>query len=285
MAAALDPGSLSWVFYLENAMGRQQLLAILSAALASLLLVLSLPFLNPEPTPANTNLLVSAAASLKEALTEIKQSYRISHPDVNLTFNFGASGALLQQIEQGAPADILIVAAQRQMDTLAQKGALVAGTRANLAGNRLVLIAPKSSRAVTNFISLKKPEIKRIAIGEPRSVPAGYYAEQVLQRLGLWSDLKPKLVYGNTVRQVLTTVESGNADAGFVYRTDAKISRRIKVIAVADASDHAAIVYPMAVLNSSKNINGAKAFVQYLSGGEARGVLRRYGFIVPKSDR
>ncbi|HEY9753120.1 MAG TPA: molybdate ABC transporter substrate-binding protein [Coleofasciculaceae cyanobacterium] len=266
-------------------MRRQQLLAILSAALVGFLLVLSLPFLNPKPPPGNTNLLVSAAASLKEALTEIKQSYQRAHPDVNLTFNFGASGALLQQIEQGAPADILIVAAQQQMDTLAQKGALVVGTRANLASNRLVLIAPIGSSMVTNFTSLKKAEIKRIAIGEPRSVPAGYYAKQVLQKLGLWSDVKPKLVYGNTVRQVLATVESGNADGGFVYRTDAKISHRIKVIAVANASDHAAIVYPMAVLNSSKNINGAKAFVQYLSGSEARGILRQYGFIVPKSDR
>ncbi|MFM7450621.1 MAG: molybdate ABC transporter substrate-binding protein [Leptolyngbyaceae cyanobacterium] len=263
-------------------MGRQQLLVILSAALASFLLVLSLPFLNPQPTPGNPNLLVSAAVSLKEALIEIKQSYRRSHPDVNLTFNFGASGALLQQIEQGAPADILISAAQPQMDTLAQTGALITGTRANLASNRLVLIAPKGANAVTNFISLKKPEIKRIAIGEPRSVPAGYYAEQVLQKLGLWFDLKPKLVYGNTVRQVLATVESGNADAGFVYMTDAKISNKVQIVVVADTAYHTPIIYPMAVLNSSKNINEAKAFVQYLSGSEARGILRKYGFIVPK---
>lgn len=265
-------------------MGRQQLLAILSAVLASFLLVLSLHLLNSEPTPENPNLLVSAAASLKDALTEIKQSYRRSHPDVNLTFNFGASGALLQQIEQGAPADILISAAQQQMDTLAQTGALVAGTRVNLASNRLVLIAPKGSRAVTNFISLKQAEIKRIAIGEPRSVPAGYYAKQVLQKLDLWSDVKPKLVYGNTVRQVLATVASGNADAGFVYMTDARISNKVKIVVVADTAYHTPIVYPMAVLNSSKNINGAKAFVQYLSGSEARGILRKYGFIVPKSD-
>jgi len=261
-------------------MKRKQLLAFLGATLTSFLLVLGLRLVSPEPVQANTRLLVSAAASLKDSLEEIKPLYRKTRPDVNVVFNFGASGALLQQIEQGAPADIFISAAKRQMDALDQKGALVAGTRTNLAKNKLVLIVPKKSRAVINFRSLKQPEIKRIAIGEPRSVPAGQYAEQVLRKLNLWDEVKPKLVFANNVRQVLAAVESGNADAGMVYITDAKISSKVKVVVIADESYHSPIVYPMAVLKSSKNIDAAKALVQYLSSSEAKEVLRKYGFIV-----
>lgn len=263
-------------------MRRKQVLIFICTTLTSLLLVLGLRLVNPQPVHANTTLLVSAAASLKDVLEDIKPLYQKHHSDLNLTFNFGASGALLQQIEQGAPVDIFISAAKPQMDTLDEKGALVTGTRTNLAKNKLVLIVPKNSNAVTSFKSLTKPEVKRISIGEPRSVPAGQYAEQVLQKLNLLNAVKPKLVYANNVRQVLAAVESGNADAGFVYATDAKISAKVKVAVIADESSHLPIVYPMAVLMSSKNINAAKAFVQYLSGSEAKNVLRKYGFIVSK---
>ena len=263
-------------------MRRKQFLSFFSATVLSCLLAQGLRLVNPEPAHADTTLLVSAAASLKEVLTEIKPLYQKQHSKVNVTFNFGASGALLQQIEQGAPADVFISAARRQVDTLEQKGALVPGTRANLATNRLVLIVPKDSRGVTSFNSLKLPAIKRIAMGEPRSVPAGEYAEQVLQKLNLLDAVKPKLVYGNNVRQVLATVESGNADAGLVYLTDAKISNKVRVVAVAADTYHAPIVYPMAVLRRSKDVNAAKAFVQYLTSSEAKGVLRKYGFSVPQ---
>lgn len=261
-------------------MKRRQFLTFLSLTFVTFFAVIGLRLVNPEPSQANTALLVSAAASLKDALENIKPLYQKKHPDVDLTFNFGASGALLQQIEQGAPADIFISAAKRQMDTLDHKGVLVPGTRTNFANNRLVLIVPNDSRAVASFMSLKKPEIKRISIGEPRSVPAGQYAEQVLQKLNLWNDVKPKLVYANNVRQVLAAVESGNADAGMVYTTDAKVSGKVKVVVTADDAYHSPIVYPMAVLKSSKNTNAAKSFVQYLSSNEAKNVLRKYGFIV-----
>ncbi len=263
-------------------MKRKQFLILLSASLTSFCLVLGLRLLNPAPAQANTALLISAAASLKDVMQEIKPLYQKKRSDVNLSFNFGASGALLQQIQQGAPADIFISAANKQMDALDQKGAIAPGTRTNLANNRLVLIAPKDDKAVTDFMSLKSPAVKRIVIGEPRSVPAGQYAEQVLQKLNLLDAVKPKLVYANNVRQVLAAVESGNAQAGMVYTTDAKISDKVRVVATANESYHSPIVYPMAVLKDSKNSNAAKAFVQYLSSSEARGVLRKYGFIVPK---
>ncbi|MEC4818650.1 MAG: molybdate ABC transporter substrate-binding protein [Scytonema sp. PMC 1069.18] len=263
-------------------MKRRQLFAFVSIAVASLLLAVGLRLFEPSSILAqsNANVLVSAAASLKDAMEEIKPLYQKSHPNVNLNYNFGASGALQQQIEQGAPADVFLSAGKKQMDALEKKGLLLPGTRSNLANNRLVLVIPKNSTGVTSFNTLADSKIKKISIGEPRSVPAGQYAEQVLQKLNLWEKLKPKLVFANNVRQVLATVESGNADAGLVYATDAKISNRVKVAVAADDKYHSPIVYPMAVLKSSKNVSAAKEFVQFLSTEPAKNVLKKYGFIV-----
>ncbi|MBD2354953.1 molybdate ABC transporter substrate-binding protein [Tolypothrix sp. FACHB-123] len=264
-------------------MNRRSILALIGTALASCLLAISLPMFAPSPVVAqsNTNLLVSAAASLKDALEEIKLQYQQSQPNVNISYNFGASGALQQQIEQGAPADIFISAANRQVDALEQKGLLLPGTRSILAKNRLVLIVPKNTVGITSFYNLKDAKIKKIAIGEPRSVPAGQYGEQVLQKLKILSHVKSKFVYANNVRQVLAAVESGNADAGLVYITDAKISDKVKIVVAADEKYHSAIVYPIAVLKASKNTGAAKAFAQYLTGNQAKAVLKRFGFILP----
>ncbi|NJR51161.1 MAG: molybdate ABC transporter substrate-binding protein [Leptolyngbyaceae cyanobacterium CSU_1_3] len=262
-------------------MNRKHFLTVFSTTIVSLFLVLGLNLATPESTQARTNLLVSAAASLKEVMEEIKPLYQKT-ANVNLTYNFGASGALLQQIEQGAPADIFIAAAARQMNTLEQNGALLSGTRANLANNRLAIVVSNRTRGITSISSLRNPEIKRIAIGEPRSVPAGHYAEQVFQKLNILNEVKPKFVYANNVRQVLAAVESGNVDAGLVYITDAKISNNVRTAVIVSDTYHSQIVYPMAVLKRSKNAAAARAFVKYLSSGEARGILRKYGFIVPK---
>ncbi len=265
-------------------MKRRNVLAFIGTALASLFLVVGLPFLTPSPVVAQSNvsLLVSAAASLKDALEEIKPLYQQSKANVNINFNFGASGALQQQIEQGAPTDIFISAAKRQVDALEQKGLLVSGTRSIIAKNRLVLVVPRNTTGITSFFNLKNENIKRIAIGEPRSVPAGQYAEQVLQKLKLLPQVKSKLVYGNNVRQVLASVESGNADAGLVYATDAKISDKVKTVVAADEKYHSAIIYPLAVVKSSKNVDAAKDFARYLAtSSEAKAVIRKYGFILP----
>ncbi|MBW4632718.1 MAG: molybdate ABC transporter substrate-binding protein [Iphinoe sp. HA4291-MV1] len=266
-------------------MKRRQLFATLSIAVASLLLTAGLRLFDPSVVIAqsNANLLVSAAASLKDAMEEIKTVYQQSKPSVNINYNLGASGALQQQIEQGAPADVFISAGKKQMDALEQKGLLLPGTRANLANNSLVLVVPSNSTGVTSFNTLSDAKVKKIAIGEPRSVPAGQYGEQVLQNLNLLQKIKPKLVYGSNVRQVLAAVESGNADAGLVYATDAKITNKVKVAVVASEKSHSPIVYPMAVLKSSKNVDAAKEFVQFLSGDSAVAVLKKYGFIVQAS--
>ena len=265
-------------------MKRSRVLTFLGTVLIGLAIVLGLRLILPSSTvtQSQTSLLISAAASLKDSLAEIKPLYQKSNPTVNLTYNFGASGALLQQIQNGAPADIFISAAKQQMDTLEKSGVLLPGTRGDLLKNRLALVIPTNSRGVTSFSSLTDSAIKRIAIGEPRSVPAGRYAEQVFQKLKIYDAVKPKFVYANNVRQVLAAVESGNADAGFVYLTDAKISNKVKIAAIASETDHSPIVYPIAVLKSSKNAQAATAFVQFLESNSAKSVFGKYGFIVSK---
>ena len=262
---------------------RRKLLVLIATALATLLLAIGLPTVTSSPVSAqsNNNLLISAAASLKEALEELKPLYQQSKPNVNINYNFGSSGALQQQIEQGAPADIFISAAKKQVDALEQKGLLVPGTRNIIAKNRLVLVVPKNAVGVTSFYSLKDAKVKKIAIGEPRSVPAGQYAQQVLEKLKIWSEIKSKLVFANNVRQVLASVESGNADAGLVYITDAKISDKVKVVVTADEKYHSPIIYPLAVVKRSKNIDAAKEFSQFLSSNQAKSVFKKYGFILP----
>lgn len=234
-------------------------------------------------TAQTTNLTVSAAASLKDAMDEIKPLHSKQKPNVSLTYNFGSSGALQQQIEQGAGVDIFISAAIKQMDALQQKGLLVDGTRKNLLKNQIVLIAPQNSTAVTDFKDLASPSIKKIALGEPKSVPAGQYAQQVLTSLKILDQVKSKAVYAKDVRQALNYVESGNADAGLVYFSDAKSTPKVKIVATASEKTHSPIVYPLAVLKSSKNADAAKDFVQFLSGNEAKTVFEKQGFTVASS--
>nr|WP_199319784.1 molybdate ABC transporter substrate-binding protein [Dolichospermum sp. FACHB-1091] len=262
---------------------RRKILVLITTALATLLLAIGLPTVTPSPVAAqsNTSLLVSAAASLKEALEEIKPLYQQSQPKVNISYNFGSSGALQQQIEQGAPADIFISAAKKQVDALEQKGLVVAGTRNIIGKNRLVLVVPKNAIGITSFYNLKDTKVKKIAIGEPRSVPAGQYAQQVLEKLKIWTEVKSKLVFANNVRQVLASVESGNADAGLVYITDAKISNQVKIVVTADEKYHSAIIYPLVVIKRSKNVDAAKEFSQFLSGDKSKAVFKKYGFILP----
>ncbi|BAZ69654.1 MAG: molybdate ABC transporter substrate-binding protein [Pelatocladus maniniholoensis HA4357-MV3] len=264
-------------------MKRKQFLTFFGIALTSLILAVGLEFISSSSVVAqsNTELLVSAAASMKDVMEEVKSDYQQTKPNVNIKYNFGASGALLQQIQQGAPVDVFISAGKKQVDTLEKSGQLVPGTRGILAKNRLVLIVPQNVTGVSSFNNLKDAKIKKIAIGEPRSVPAGQYAEEALKKLGIYESIKPKFVYANNVRQVLAAVESGNADAGLVYQTDAKISKKVKVVVAADEKYHSPIVYPLAVLKRTKNMQAAKDFLQFLSSEQAKTVLQKYGFILP----
>lgn len=230
-----------------------------------------------ETEPAN--LKVSAAASLKDAMADIKQLYRQEHPNATITYNFGSSGSLQQQIEQGAPIDVFISAASKQMNTLQKKGLLIDNTRKNLLTNKVVLIAPKNATNVSGFKDLTSPSVKKIALGEPTSVPVGKYAQEILTSFGVFTSIEPKVVYGKDVRQIVSYVETGNVDVGIVYKTDIKQSNKVKIVAEASGKSHSPVVYPVAALKDSKNTALAQDFVQFLSNKPAEDVFAKYGFI------
>ncbi|MGH9747770.1 MAG: molybdate ABC transporter substrate-binding protein [Candidatus Acidiferrales bacterium] len=259
--------------------------AICALGIAALVLALSLGTmlgarLAPPPrTAPSAELTVSAAISLKDALDEIAHLYSAEHPGTDVHFNLGGSGTLQRQIEQGAPVDIFISASPKEMDGLAAKDLLLPGTRRDLVKNSVVLIVPAGTSAISSFQDLAKPAAKFIAIGEPQIVPAGKYAQEVLTHFGLYDRLKPKLVLAKDVRQVLTYVETGNADAGIVYATDAKISNKVAVVATAPEDSHSPVVYPGAVIKNSANPASAKNFLEFLTGAKSSAVFRKYGFI------
>lgn len=233
-------------------------------------------------TPKAITITVSAAISLKTALQTIQPLYQRQTPNIQIAYNFGGSGALQRQIEQGAPADIFISAAAKQMNALQAQNLILPATRHNLLTNQLVLIVPRNASGIQGFNQLTDPSVKRIAIGEPRSVPAGQYAQEVFQKLGIWEQIKPKSILANNVRQVLAAVASGNADAGVVYKTDTIGTPQVKVVTIADANLHSPIVYPIAVLKSSQQPLAAQAFIQYLVSQEARTVFEKDGFAIAK---
>jgi molybdate transport system substrate-binding protein len=232
----------------------------------------------PPVKQENVQLTVSAAASLKVALGEITSLYSKAKSNIAIRNNFGSSGDLQQQIINGAPVDVFISAAAKQMDELQKKDLIVADTRRDLLSNRLVLIVPADKSDAKELKDLTNASIERIAIGDPRSVPAGQYAEQALTKLELWQDLQSKFVLGNNVRQVLQFVESGNAQAGIVYATDAKTSTKVKVVEIIDAKLHKPLVYPIAVLQKSANQPSAKSYLEFLSSEPAKTIFEKYGF-------
>ena len=226
-----------------------------------------------------TEITVSAAISLKDVLDEIALLYRAENPDTKIHFNLGASGSLQLQIEQGAPVDVFISAAPKQMDALQAENLLVTGTRKTLVENELVLIVPKGKTGITSFTDLTRPEVKLIAVGEPNAVPAGKYAQEIISHFGIYDQLKSKFVEAQNVRQVLTFVETGDADAGIVYRTDAMTSNKVTVVSTAPEDSHSPVIYPVAIIKSSKNVAVASDFVHFLLGPKSRAVFQKYGFI------
>lgn len=229
-----------------------------------------------------TQLIISAASSLKDALQDLEPLYTKVHPNVTLRFNFASSGTLQQQIEQGAPADVFISAAEKQINTLQKKNLILPETKRDLLTNQLVLITPVQSSTVDTVQELKSSDVQRIAIGDPKSVPVGQYATETFQKQNLADPLQSKLVLANNVRQVLQFVESGNAQAGIVYLTDAKTTKQVRIAQTIPENLHAPIVYPVAVVKNSKNPEAAKKFTQFLSSPEASKIfVNKYGFRTP----
>ncbi|HAG81909.1 MAG TPA: molybdate ABC transporter substrate-binding protein [Cyanobacteria bacterium UBA12227] len=230
------------------------------------------------PEAETVTLTVSAAASLQDAMEAIAPFFTQQKPNITISYNFGSSGALQQQIEQGAPVDVFISAAPKQMNALQDKELLLADTRKDLLTNQVVLIIPKDRTDISNFKDLTGNKVSKIALGNPDSVPAGQYGKEVLTSLKLLKSLESKFIFAKDVRQVLSYVETGNVEAGIVYATDAKASDKVKVVATAPTDSHSPIMYPVAILKDSKNPDAAKEFIEFLSSQSAKGVFEKYGF-------
>jgi molybdate transport system substrate-binding protein len=226
-------------------------------------------------------LTVFAAASLSDALKEIAPAYTRATGNT-VRFNFGASGTLARQIKEGAPADVFVSADELRVDQLEKAGLLLPGTRKTILANQLVVIVASADGApVASLADLAKVDVRRIAIGEPATVPAGAYAREHLEKLGLWTQVAGKSVPLDNVRAVLAAVESGNADAGFVYRTDALISKKVRIAILVPLVDGPGITYPVAVMRDTKAPEAAKEFAVFLAGPDAQKVFATFGFLPP----
>jgi molybdate transport system substrate-binding protein len=225
-------------------------------------------------------ILVSAAVSLTNAFQEIGDLFKGKQGGVRVLFNFGASGDLARQIIGGAPVDVFASASPKDMDDLDQKDLIIKGTRVNFAGNRVVLITPfRSVFPLTSFHDLTRAEVKRVAIGNPKTVPAGRYAEEVLKHFHLSDAVKDKLIFAGNARQVLDYVARGEVDAGLVYSTDALVrAKEIKSVAEAPEQSHSPLVYPIAVIKETRNEVLAKEFISLVTSREGKTVLEKYGF-------
>lgn len=244
-------------------------------------LVLLLFFAIASLTAVAAEVKVFAAASLSDALKELGPRFTAATGHT-LRFNFGASGALARQVKEGAPADVFCSADEARVDQLDSAGLLLPGTRRPLLANQLVLVVPADAAvAVAALSDLTKAEVRRIAIGEPATVPAGSYAKAYLEKMGLWKAVSVKVVPVETVRAVLAAVESGNVEAGFVYRTDALISKKVKIAIAVAVAEGPRIIYPAVVLKDAKSPEAARAWLDYLATPEARKIFASFGFLSP----
>lgn len=234
-----------------------------------------------QTLPAPPTVTVSAAISLTDVLTSVAESYG-SKGYGGVRFNFAASNVLAQQIVNGAPVDVFVSADEAQMDAVERAGLIVPGSRVDLLANQLAVVVPSDRRRTfTSMRDLLDPAFKRIAIGDPGGVPAGVYAKQYLENIGLWSTLQPRIVPSGSVRAALAAVETGAADAAIVYRTDARIASRAVVAWVVPAAQGPHIVYPAAIVKGSREQGSAKRFLDYLQSAEASQVFERFGFSKP----
>ena len=223
---------------------------------------------------------VSAAMALKSSFEEIGKAFGQSHPGVKVFFNFGASGDLKKQIEAGAPVAVFAPASLQDMDELERARRIIKGTRLNFVKNELVLIEPVHARfKLTSFHDLKRETVKKIAIVNPKTSPAGKYAEEILTSYNLLEAVRDKLVFGEHVRQILDYVAREEVDAGIVYLTDVRLrSREVRVVMQAPESSHTSAVYPIAVVRGTENEGLSREFVDFVGSGEARQIFEQYGF-------
>jgi molybdate transport system substrate-binding protein len=251
-------------------------------ACVTVVLVLLL-WLSGVPPAAAQELTFSVAISMKEAVEELGRRFTDAHPGLRLRYNLGSSGDLQKQIEAGAPVDLFISAATRQMDELEQKGLIVSASRRTFARNALTVIKPADARVdPARPGDLLDVRVQKIVIGNPRLVPVGQYAEESLKALGLWDRLQARLVLAENVRQALDYVARGEVDAGIVYTTDVAVrAGRVKEAFRLAEDTYRPITYPVAVVTGSKHAGLAQAFIGLLVGRDGLAVLTRLGFQPP----
>lgn len=225
----------------------------------------------------NVTLNISAAASLQEAMVELEEKFKEVEPNVKLEVNLGASGALQQQIEEGAPCDVFISAGQKQMTALEEKDLLLDGTNKTLLTNDLVLVTGED-KDIKDINNIATDAVSKIAIGDPESVPAGKYAKEVLDNSKLYDKVESKLVLAKDVKEVLSWVQQGSAEAGFVYLSDTIGADGVKVALTTDEDSHSPITYPIAVLKASEKQDKAKSFEDFLLSDDGQSILEKYGF-------
>jgi molybdate transport system substrate-binding protein len=225
-------------------------------------------------------IIVSAAISLTNAFEEMGKTFQEKQKNVRVLFNFGGSGDLSRQIIGGAPVDVFASASPKDMDDLDKMNMIMKDTRTDFAGNRVVLVVPANATLnLSSFNDLKRGEIKRIAIGNPKTVPAGRYSEEVLKYFNLMDGVKDKLIFAGNVRQVLDYVARGEVDAGMVYSTDAAIKAdRVKIAIEASEQSHKPVVYPIAVIKGSKKEILGKEFISFVVSQEGKQIMKKYGF-------
>jgi len=242
--------------------------------------VLTVPHETEEKTVTIT---VSAASSLTEAFGDISREFETSYPNTKVELNLAGSGTLRTQIESGAPVDVFASASESDMDLLSEKGLIQNASRKDFAANTLVMIVPAKadSESPETLEDLTGDNIEKIAIGNPESAPVGKYTKQVLEAAGLWEKIQNKVILAENVKQVLTYVETGEADTGFVYVTDARNEKKNLSKIVYTVPVNEPISYPIAIVKPSKNEKEAQKFVDFVTGSRGQEILTKYGFKLP----
>jgi molybdate transport system substrate-binding protein len=225
---------------------------------------------------------VFAAASLTDSLKQVAADYEQKSGD-KIVFNFAASSLLARQIMEGAPADVFFSADEAKMDALAKKDLVVTETRKSRLSNTLVIVvAADSTLKISSVSELTNVNIKHIALADPKAVPAGIYAREYLEKKKLWPAVEAKVIPTENVRAALAAVESGNVEVGMVYKTDAAISKKVRVACEISTDEGPVISYPVAVMKESRSIPSARKFVEYIDSPDAARIFQSYGFIILK---
>lgn len=238
-----------------------------------------------QQTSETTQINVAAAASLTEAFTDIEKEFEAENPKIDVVYNFAASGTLRTQIE-AAPetADVFASAAQDQMDMLASKGFIYNDTREDFVENSLVMITPSGNAlGLIGMQDLTKTEVEKISMGNPDTVPAGKYAKEGLTNAGLWDNISSKTLLAENVKQALVYVETGEAEAGFVFSTDASSAKNGSIEVIASVPVTTPITYPIAVVSATQHKDDSQMFIDFVTGEKGKSILEQYGFSIPQT--